>query len=353
MNIRNVWRVLLILFIVVVTALLAGCDNNDSNITSQKKPFTLAYIDQGWRLRIKHSMDGTSWTSAEGANPETECVPGITADDKGVMYLAVFRNAALQARFMMGLGPGIWDSSSRNVGDGHFGEIDSATSAVHVEGENWLVAYEHDNQAKVCEFSSRPGVRDFGNDVTPVSGVTNDNLVDRPAMVNRKGRLLISWLMENKKVQLVTGNIVSGSPVWDAGYMFNVSETGYKEPEWALALAQDGESFYLAIMREKNPEPDQMLREFTLFIYKSSDGLHWSKLTSRHLGARIRHAVCIAARSQNDILTIASSRLTTDILKFNGSSWTNIDYDTVFGDNALMGGYDLTLYVKETSTSNE
>lgn len=331
----------LILIALLGTLVLCGCDND----VTVKKPFTLAYVDRNWRLRIRWSDDGTTWSSASGATPDADRAPGIAANAEGVLYLAVFVDGFSRARMMMGLGPAIWDSSSVQVGDGHTGDIDSATSIVHVDGQKWLVAFQDGNQARVYEFDTTSTVRDLGADVTPVSGVMNANLDDRPAMVNMGGRLIVSWLMKTKQVQIVTGNIVDGAPEWDAGYIFSTPEPGFLAPEGGHDLAQDGETFYLAVIRERVPEADQILKRFFLFIYTSTDGLHWSRLASREV--KISHAVSIAARAPDDIIAITSSSAYNKVHRFNGSSWSFLDESTVFGGNLNNGGHDLTLYVKD------
>ena len=335
------------LSILVLTG-LAGCcppfcpppDDGDA-----KKPFTLAYVDTNWKLRIRWSDDGTNWTSASGGNPNIDRAPGIAANDAGVLYLAVFQDAISDAKFMMGLGPATWDSNPSTVGNGHRGDIDSGTSITHVEGQSWLVAFRHGNQARVFEFDSSSGTRDFGSDVTPVSAVTNNNLDDRPAMVNRNGRLIVSWLMTNKQVQMVTGNIVSGAPVWDAGYLFNTPESGFLAPEGAHDLAADDQNFYLAVVRERVPESGQILKRFFLFIYTSTDGQHWTTLTSREV--KIPTALSIAARATDDIVAIVTAPAFNKALRFDGSSWTFLDNNVVFGSNLNNAGHDLTLYAKD------
>ena len=336
------------LFLVVLLGALALCscrhDNNGNNGPTEE-PFTLAYVDTNWQLRIRWSEDGTNWSAAEGGNPSIDRAPGIAADATGVLYLAIFQDAVSDARMMMGLGPAVWDNSSRKVGDGHRGDIDSGTSIAHVEGEDYLVTFIHNNKAQVFEFDASSGARDFGADVTPVSGVTNNNLDDRPAIVNRNGRLIVSWLMTTKQVHMVTGNIVSGAPVWDAGYNFNTSEPGFLAPEGALDLAHDGESFYLAIVRERVPDSGQILKRFFLFIYTSTDGMHWTRLASREV--KKPTAMSIAARAPDDIIAILSAPAYNKAFRYNGSNWTILNESAVFGANLNNAGHDLTLYAKD------
>lgn len=110
----------------------------------------------------------------------------------------MFRDGFSGAKLAMGITPSVWDRTPATAGNGHLDEVDSATSIAHVGGQDWLVAFQHGDQARVFEFDSSRTVRDFGSDATPVTGVTNDNLVDRPAIVNRNGLLVASWLLTNK-----------------------------------------------------------------------------------------------------------------------------------------------------------
>ena len=321
-----------------------NCPQTGQSTGTVKAPFTLAYVDTHWRLQIRLSDDGLNWRSASVGHPEIDRAPGIAANDTGVFYLAIFQDAVSNAGFMMGLGPATWDSRPSTVGNGHRGEIGSGTSILHVQGKKWLVAFRHGNRAKVLEFDSSSSVRDFGSDVTPVAAVTNDNLDDRPAMVNRNGSLIVSWLMTNKRLQVVTGNVASGAPVWDAGYLFTTPERGFLAPERAHDLSTDGQNFYLAVVRARVPEPGQTIKHYFLFIYRSTDGQHWTMLTSHEI--QVPSALTIAARGTNDIVAIATGSTFTTALRFDGSSWALLNRNAVFGSNPNNVGHELTLYAK-------
>lgn len=333
----------ILLFVVLFGAV--GLGDCSPPTTEVNKPFTLAYVDRDWQLRIRWSDDGMNWQSSSGGNPSIDRAPGIAANDAGVTYLAVFSDALSNAKFMMGIGPAAWDSTPHTVGNGHQGDIESGTSIVHLEGQKWLVAFLHQNQARVFEFDSSTGVRDFGAEVTPVSAVTNQNINDRPAMVNQNGKLLVSWLLTNKQVQLVTGNIVSGAPVWDAGYLFNTPEPGFLAPEAAHDLATDGQNFYLAVIRERVPESGQVLKRYFLFIYTSTDGQRWTKLTSQEV--KKPESLSMAARDKDDIVAIVTAPAYNKALRFDGSGWSFLDNNAVFGSNVNNAGHNLTLYIKD------
>jgi len=336
--------------IVVLIAILActqnWCPPGNGEV---KKPFALAYVDTNWKLRIRSSDDGINWTSASGATPEIDSAPGIAPDASGVLYLAIFENAVSDAKFLTGLGPAVWDSSPFTVGDGHRNEIQSATSVVNIGGTKYLVAYNHNNQAKIVEFDHATSVRDFGAEWTPVIGVVNSNLVDRPALVLRNGRLIGSWLMANQ-LQMVTGDIQAGVPVWQAGYMFNanVTEQGFGSPIGAFALAEDGQTFYAAVVRQRDPLPGEQISHYFLFIYTSNNGLNWTRLTSRE--TMLPTAMAIAAGGTNDIITILSNQATATspalAYRFNGSSWTVLNNSVIFGNNPINRGHDFTLFKK-------
>jgi hypothetical protein len=335
--------------LVLVTAVavlgLYGIIATDGN-TNTRKPYALVFVDTDWRLRIRWSDDGINWEEATGANPYVDWTSGIAADDRGALYVVVFADAVLDARFMTGLGPANWDSHSFLVGDGHHADICSATSVAHVSELNWLVAYENDDRmAQVKEFNSSSTVKDFGNDVTPVVGVINGDLHGRPRIVNRNGQLLMSWLTNSKQLQMVTGNIVSGAPVWNNGYIFNKPEPGFRDaPEYAFDLAADGQCFYLAIVRQRDPQPDEQLKYFSFFIYTSTDRLHWTPLTSREI--MIPDNLSIAARATNDIVAIVTAPLFNRPMRFDGTSWADLDVNAVFGSPLNNAGFPLTLYAK-------
>lgn len=338
---------------ILVLIWFAGCcppfcpDNGDTNNGDTKEPFTLAYVDTSWRLRIRWSDDGTNWSAASGGNPSIDRAPGI-ASNAGILYLAIFQDSVSDAKGLMGLSPETWDNTPFTVGDGHRGELDSGTSIVHVEGQNWLVAYVHQNRANIVKFDDSLSVRDFGAEVTPVPAVVNNNLVDRPALVNRNGRLIVSWLMQNQ-LQMVTGDIQAGDPVWQPGYMFNanVTEQGFGPPIGAHDLAHDGQNFYAAVVRQRDPLPDEVISHYFLFIYTSNNGLNWTKLTFRE--TMNPQSMSIAARGPNDIIAILSrSMLTpTNAYRFNGTSWSVLDVNAIFGSNAMNAGHDFTLFAAD------
>ncbi len=252
---------------------------------------------------------------------------------------------------MMSHDPANWGGSSSTVGDGHRGDIDSGTSVVHVEGQKWLVAFQHYDQAKVFEFDSSVDAPHFGAEVTPVPGVVNNNLIDRPAMVNRNGRLIVSWLMSDK-LQMVTGDIQVGQPVWQSGYLFddNVTEQGFGPAVGAQDLAHDGQDFYAAVVRRRDPQPGEEVIHYYVFIHTSNNGLNWTRLTHNEI-FKIPHSMGIAARGPNDIIVLSTFRYSaiagTQVFRFNGSNWTLLDDNAVFGSNLNNAGHDLTLYAKD------
>jgi len=335
--------VVLVIVAGIVTMIATGSDGNGSS--TEPAPFVLSYIDQNWRQQIRWSTDGTNWTNAQGGTPEADRAAGLAANGR-VLYLALFVDALSKAKYVMGLGPDVWDNRASTVGDGHRGEIASGPSLAHVDGEQWLVAYVHQNQAKIVTFNS--SVRDFGNSITPVIGVANANLQDRPALANLNGKVLASWLMGGGQLQMVTGTVQGGAPVWNPGYRFdqNVTEQGFSGPVGAHDIAQDGQRFYAVVVRQRDPLPGEMLAHYFLFIYTSTNGLNWTKLSYREVFKPT--ALSIAARGTDDIIAILT-RATTQAdnlvsYRYDGSNWSVMDDNVIFGANPLNSGHDFTLF---------
>ncbi|ABB33217.1 hypothetical protein Gmet_3002 [Geobacter metallireducens GS-15] len=347
LNISNTFTWILISILVLI-GLSACCppfcinQNGDT-----KNPYVFAYVDTSWNLRFRWSDDGTTWSAAAGTPQNVDFAPGIDTDDVGI-YLAIFKaSGSYPVRVLRGL-YNSWDNTPRTVGDGHPNEIHSGTSIVHIEGEKWLVAYNHYNQAKVVIYdNSYP--QDFKAEVTPVSGVAaNNNLIDKPALVNRNGKIIVSWLMNNQ-LQMVTGDIQGGNPVWQPGYLFsaNVPEQGFGPPIGAHALARDRQRFYVAVVRQRDPLPGEQISHYFLFIYTSDNGLNWARLTYRE--TRNPQSMSIAARGTNDIIVILSSPIVTgpaNSYRFDGSNWTVLDNSMVFGSYPINAGHDFTLYLR-------
>jgi hypothetical protein len=152
------------------------------------------------------------------------------------------------------------------------------------------------------------------------------------------------------QLQMVTGDIQAEEPVWQPGFMFsaNVTEQGFGPPIGAHALAHDGQTFYAAVVRQRNPLPGETVSHYFLFLYTSNDGLHWSKLTSRE--SRNPQSMSVAARGTNNIIVILSSSIVLGpaiAYRFDGSNWTVLDNSAIFGTNPINAGHDFTLYVKD------
>lgn len=326
-----------IVFLIGLIGIIGTNGNNEA-----KKPFFLAYIDREWKLQIRYSENGLEWQTATIGHPEIDRGPGLACDNDGVMYLTVFENALSKAQYNMGLGGATWDNSSTTIGDGHTGLIDSGCSIIYLGGNKYLVAFISSDQTKMYLFNTSNSIRDFESDVTPVVGVTNNNIEDRPALIKLSDKIIAAWVMTTKQVQIVTGTINSETPVWDPGYMFNVPEPGFYNPEGVIDLATDGEKYYLALMRQRVPEPDEIIKRFYMFIYSSSDGLHWERITSREIYKV--SALSIAASGENNILAVCSSHVYNKVMRFNGSSWSFIDENQVYGEKLNNGGHDLTLF---------
>lgn len=345
---RNSLGVILVGAAGIATLIATAPDQDDPDPgPTAAAPFVLSYIDQNWQQRIRWSEDGTTWTNAQGGTPEADRAAGLAANGR-VLYLAIFVDGLSKAKYLMGLGPDVWDNSASTVGDGHQAEIASGPSLAHLDGDQWLVAYAHQNQAKIVTYNSSTAVRDFGNSITPVLGVVNANLMDRPALANLNGTVLASWLMGAGQLQMVTGTVQGGAPVWDTGYRFdqNVTEQGFGSPVGAQDIAQDGQRFYAAVVRQRDPLPDEILARHFLFIYTSPNGLNWTRLSFREVF--IPTALSMAARGTDDVIAILTRQTTqADNLvsyRYDGTDWSVMDDNLVFGANLLNAGHDFTLF---------
>ena len=314
------------------------------------KPYVLAYVDTNWRLRIRWSDDGETWMTASAATPTIDRSPGIAANPAGLVYLAIFDDTVSDARFIMGIGPASWDSTTLLVGNGHRPEIQSGTSIAYLNAPHWLVAYRHQNSAKVVTFNDSNNVRDFGPEITPVPGTVNLNVTDKPAIANMGGRVLVSWLMNNQ-LQMTSGTVQGNTVNWDTGYLFNatVTASGFGPPIGAHDLATDGTNFYLAVVRQRDPRPGEQLQRHFLHIYTSPNGLNWSLLNNDQ-EVRVPQSLGLAARATNDLMAIVSFQATqvqpAFVYLFDGA-WTDIPNADVFGTNPINAGHDFTLYARD------
>jgi hypothetical protein len=326
-------------------------DNGGNGDTpgNNPRPYVLAYRDNNHTLRIRWSNDGTTWASAEHATPTINAAPGI-ATYSGTLYLGIFLNSDLEVRRISADRASAWDPNTYTIGNGHIGEIQSGTNVSHVSSNQWLVAYKHTLQAKIVTYDNSTGVKDFGAEVTPTAQA-NNNIIDKPAMVNRSGRILVSWLMPQGQLQIVPGNIQNGQPVWESGYLFNPNfpEQGYGPPIGAHDLAYDAEKFYLGIVRIKDPDVNQQVDRYYLFIYTSTNGVQWEKLSQIEIfESPDNAALSIAARGEDDLIAIISRPDSTQVpgthvRRFNGSNWLELTRDSVFGEYPIDGGHDFTL----------
>lgn len=328
--------------------MVATGPDTDPDPNPNPAPFVLSYVDQSWNLRVRWSEDGTTWTAADAAgNLSIDRAPGLGSNGR-VLYLGLFQDAVSDAKFMMGLGPATWDSSPSTVGDGHRGDLDSGPSLVHAAGNNWLVAFVENGQARFRMFDGSTGTRDFGADVTPVVGVVNTGLEDKPALANMDGTVLASWLMGSGQLQMVKGTIQNGVPTWDSPYRFdqNVVENGYSGPVGAHDIATDGERFYAAVVRIRDPLPGEILERQWLFIYTSTNGLNWTRLSFRESMKPL--SLSMAARGTDDVLAILSrpaGQFDNETgYRFDGSTWVLMNPGQIFGTQLMNAGHDFTLY---------
>ena len=154
-----------LLFVAGVMSIVGSSQPNI--VPPSARPFSIAYVDTTFRLRIRWSQDGITWSTPFGATPDINHAPGIGISDNGTQYLAVFDDGFGRATMMMGLGPDNWDSTPRSVGNAPTGEFGSGTSIAHVSGQNWLVAYNRQNRAKIVKFDSSATAQVLGTEVTP------------------------------------------------------------------------------------------------------------------------------------------------------------------------------------------
>jgi hypothetical protein len=338
------WKKFLKIFLFLIVLIIGIWTIIATNGGGTKKPFILSYVDTSWKLRFRWSDDKITWNDPSGTPQNVDFVGGVDVDNAG-MYMSIFKSSgSYPVQALRGLYT-VWDSQSKTVGDGHRYEIASGTSIVFVQGQIWLVAYNHYNSAKVVTYDNTYP-QDFKTEVTPVIGVINNNITDKPALVNRNGKLIVAWLM-NDQLQMVTGDIQGGLPVWQPGYLFsaNVVEQGYGSPIGSMALAHDGNIFYAAVVRQRDPLPDEQISHYFLFIYTSNDGIHWNALTSRE--SMNPESMSMAARGTNDIVIILTRRMEygpINAYKFDGTVWAIIDNNAIFGSNPMNPGFDLTLF---------
>jgi len=338
---RKVYARIILLSAICIAGFLGNIATNNGTTIEILKPYVLGYMDEDEKLRIRWSENGSEWHSSNITDTEIKYGPGITCDETGIMFLSVFCTANGGARFTTGNGADDWEDPSR-IGNGHVGEIESAISIIHLYRYNYIMAYLHNDRAKYVILNNTGTNCDFGDDVTPVSGVTNNNIVDRPALVRLQDKVLAGWINADNEIELVNGTIEEGNLSWDSGYKFSNTEEGFYEPENVIDLASDADKFHLALLR-KSVESD-VYDQYHVFIYTSVDGLHWTKLTSRLSSISRLRTLSIATNNSDTIISVGTSIAITKVMEFNGSSWEELNNENVFGNNLNKKGEDLILF---------
>ena len=345
MKTKNKHRKVYVRLILVASVCIAGflgiIGTNNGNGIEIVKPYFLGYMDENDQLRIRWSENGSAWQSSSMANTEIKYGPGITCDETGILFLSVFCTTDGRAQFSKTTRADDWENPS-HIGNGHMGEIESAVSLIYLHQYDYVMAYLHDDRAKYIILNNTGTNPDFGEDITPVLGVTNNNLVDRPALVRLHDKVLAGWINDDNEIELVIGTIEEGVLTWTPGYKFSNTEEGFEEPHSVIDLASDNDKFYLACLRTN--EHSDILEEYSVFIYTSADGLHWTKLTSRHIGVSRIRTLSIAANNADTIMLAESSIYFQRVMRYNGSLWEELSDEIVFGSNLNKKGEDLTLF---------
>ena len=173
-------------------------------------------------------------------------------------------------------------------------------------------------------------VRD--GDVAGESFELNNSLIlGRPAMVNRNGKIVLSWLRNTspRQLQIVVGNIDNaGDPNWTRAYLFQLTEPGFSHIVSEPSLTHDHSRFYLGVVRKADG-----VEANTLFIYSSSDGIAWQlsdQLPDLPFSQQVPTRVQIAAHSDGTMIA-AFTGVTPGVHRRGASGWYQLNNTGVFG----------------------
>jgi hypothetical protein len=333
---------LLLLFALATT--LAACSYPDDT-----QSYMLVFVDEDDAVRVRWSITGDEGTWEDGvggAGFTSNLGVGAAADPSGILRIVPFMNAQDTVEFFWGLGALFEDESSAATND----PADSAPSAIHLEGGDWLIAYTRGTEVVLRVYNHEE--RDWLNwNVAPLDDACN-NTAGRPALARLDDTIVMAGIwgtnVLDHRTWVQVGQYDPESPIridWGSCYFIEQpSRTGdrrlVRNLPIAPSLTHDHSNFYVSMVEEYDLDPqegdDTALDGYEVMVYRSTDPNDHDSWTVHggygYTVSEYTRYVNIAGRSDGSVLAavIADDRPSPRVFRWGGS---NPSPDSVFGDD--------------------
>ncbi|MDK2980222.1 MAG: hypothetical protein PWQ55_569 [Chloroflexota bacterium] len=356
-------------FLLVLVGIGVGCESMP--VIETVDSYMITYIeDVTGRLRVRYAGEDATAEWLEGGTIEGENFPsvqylgtGLGSHSQGTMaVLGTLTGNKIDLR--LGIGPFF----SRDPDDTISTTALSAPSITHIDGAEYMIAYQYfdplgnllNGRLGIVSWDSSPGIviSETAGNMPPLSGGSpypySDYLDGQPAIAYMKEKelLLVMWnregiTLENPGTIQYTTQYALGTYPYTSGQNTIVNWTRYGklgvlEPNGRYAgspsLATDGENFYFAMpIATKSPYDGEYT--YTMAVFKSPDGLHWTLVRSFPYLYSFAYSG-IAVQPNGDMLvgkiTYAGEK---EFRLLKDGSWIDLDPDKVLGGNPeLVGG---------------
>jgi len=319
---------------------------------SGNERLTVAYRLTNGRVRVRHSPDGLTWTTATTfpVLRATVSGPGAGATPDGVTHLVAGEEddggTDIKRWFCWSLGS---NSYSDLVDQPSIGAVwTSAPSVAFAGNKTWLIAFR--SGALVRVFSWNTGTKQATN--LNFTDTSNVSVTGRPALAIRDDKLVMTYHRNPPgnappRIEVVTGTVDGGVPTFNAATTLANVEPGTVEIERHHDLSHDTNNFVLAVVRQ-DASSGQPLQTHSLFIYDSADGVAWTRRTRFGVGTPPNLSVRVAPMSMGALSdgTVLAAFLTPsglDVFRFSSGSWSVVDGTTLF-DSTPSLGHDFAMF---------
>lgn len=329
-----------LLYVMLATLLMGPICDNGVEIPER---YFLAFAKEGSsEVRVRYSANGINWEDGNfPAGVAGTSFRGVSAlaDKHGLLHVVVTDGSNNEMNFVWGLGPAVWDNSSRSEA---VHPIVSAPSVVDIGDNIFVIAYQRTG-GTVAVFVYDHSERRFkGGDLAPIDQA-NSNVEGRPSITYMNGKLLLTWRKWDSDIEIFrlftsVGQIQAAIPTFSQPREIPLPSTNDLKAglESDPDVTHDHNQFYVAFVREQRGSP---LHGWEVTVHSSLDGNTW-QVHSSTLSSDVNNVtnISIAGKSTGMLMVAAVKRNTgrISVSKFSNGQWSALNDSAVqgmFGSN--------------------
>lgn len=335
----------------LLAVVLAACGATQFQIEPNER-FTLAYRLTDGSVRVRHSLDGLAWSTADTFPllHATQRGPGLAATPDGVNYSVVGEEVDFggnRGRWQaFGLGANTY---SDFVEQPSIPDVwTSAPSVAYAGNQQWLIAVRTGAAVAVHAFDAASKET---REVSLDSIANNVSVTGRPGLAIFNDTAVLTFHQDlpglPATLQIVIGDIDNGDVSFGLQGSLTNAFQGTTRLERFHDLSHDGSNFVLGIVR-RDESTGQPLATHSLFVLDSSDGINWTQRTrlgvSTPPGRSVRvMPMSLAALSDGTLLAAFHGGLANrDVFRFDGAGWSEVQAGLMF-DLPSAGSFDFGL----------